>query len=105
MFNHERKKILNEIIQVLQDQEIENTRISQTLACLFDEDSSFLLKQTTCENYLYKLGSWLLTAKETDDENWLEWFIFDNDFGNNRLEVNDKPISTIDELYDLINEQ
>ena len=43
-----------------------------------------------------------------DDSNWLDWFIFENDCGEKAMEAgydkNLKPIKTIDDLIELIEE-
>jgi len=48
----------------------------------------------------------ILSIAMNDDSNWIEWFIFDNDFGNKKLKIkyNKKvrKIISIRQLYNLI---
>jgi hypothetical protein len=40
-----------------------------------------------------------------EDQNWIDWFIYDNDWGSNGLEAGydkEKPVFTLDDLYKLL---
>jgi len=79
------------------------------------EINNFFIKINLLENqtYINLIDSKLINAyinilsiAMNDDSNWIEWFIFDNDFGNKKLKIkyNKKvrKIISIRQLYNLI---
>ena len=62
-------------------------------------------------DYIFEIDNYMMQEvmqKIGDDSNWLDWFIFENDCGEKAMEAgydkNLKPIKTIDDLIELIEE-
>lgn len=80
----------------------EASRVQNAVSDFVDSDSDFMKSAYNVEGYLVDA----LVILIDDKEGWLEWFVYENDFGRKALKAgpeNDmKPIKTLNDLKVLI---
>ena len=93
-----------EIIQKVIDEQKRTEKLIDKFQDLFGFSDGVLCYDTLfkSEDLIYKLAAQLIG----DDQDWLEWYIFENNCGEKGLEAGYdgqmKPIKSIDDLLELI---
>ena len=98
------KKMLKEILDLLQEQEKKDMKFADIMEDYLDGRTVPMLTDKIY-NAFSLLASYALNDEDTD-MTWIDWFIFETDYGNSPLSafINDKEylIDSFDSFYDFL---